>query len=1089
MIKNYKFREHSLKYLSLFFFFAILSNVTISYAQNAKVGRVSVKNDRWEKGGFFEGYSPNQEVLEKRSKTTKQFLNANGTLTTQIGGMIHYKDDLGSWQDIDYSVVKTNNSNGYKFVNETNEFKSYFPENAGSKAVKFKLNDQLNLNWWKNPKLEFSSNGTIVKSFNIDSQKGNSIRNTVRYNNVYPGVSEEFEVLPGGLENNTIINELTSEMKSLPANGMLNFSQVIELNSNWKVIADGKVQTKDFSSKTFQISIPGFEDGLTFSKIFVYDNTLTKEQALALVYSPKEKLNSNQLQQLNNHIYLCDYKAEFTNEGLKITTVLPVSWLKNSLRSFPVTIDPIVTIGSGSGAGDFRGPITHWYGFQRHADLYLQSEIGGYGIISSIEFYKTGTQVARTKPTKVFFRDTPAATLTGTDAWNSATYTGGLTASFDASTTQDATAGWKMITLTTGYSYSTGNLLVMTYDAFGGGGDAQYIAETNVAATQRQAFKRTDSTDPGDASATAVENYLPAIRITYLNPNVPTLTSFTPSSGCSNTGTVVITGTDFSGATSVTIGGTAVASYVINSNTQITAVVANGTTGVISVTTPTGSVASTGTFTVNPSPVVAAIAGGAATVCANGVTPAFTNATTGGVWGITNGTGSATISTGGIVSGTTVGTVIVTYAVSNGTCTTTVNYPVTVTAIPTPVSISGVISPACFGSIQTLTAVGGSVNSTFVNQTFSGATLPSGWAGVAGSGDTVAISTTNSAGGTANEVKITGNSFTSITDRLIYGPFNTSGLTTLNLQWANYVDWYSSSYNFNVKVQTSTDGVTWQNSSWGTNPVTADIGPGSQTATISTTDVGSTTLYIAFTLDGVTFGANAWYIDNVVISGLAPATILWSPTTGLYNDAAATIPYTGTSVTTVYSKPTVDTTYTVTATNAGGCVVTSAGAAIVVAAPTALPTGSSPQTFTTGQTIANLVVSGSGLLWYSNASGTTSIPTTTPLVNGTTYYVTQTLNGCPSVTLPIVVQEILGTNTFNNAGLTAYPNPVRDVLNLGYTTEISKIQVVNMLGQEVMVKNVNSNQTQVNLSNLASGSYLVKVSVDNQVKTIKVIKE
>lgn len=46
---------------------------------------------------------------------------------------------------------------------------------------------------------------------------------------------------------------------------------------------------------------------------------------------------------------------------------------------------------------------------------------------------------------------------------------------------------------------------------------------------------------------------------------------FTPSSGCSSTASVVITGTNFTGATGVTIGGTAVASYTVNSATQITA--------------------------------------------------------------------------------------------------------------------------------------------------------------------------------------------------------------------------------------------------------------------------------------------------------------------------------------------------------------------------------------------------------------------------------------------------------------------------------------------------------------------------------------
>jgi len=77
----------------------------------------------------------------------------------------------------------------------------------------------------------------------------------------------------------------------------------------------------------------------------------------------------------------------------------------------------------------------------------------------------------------------------------------------------------------------------------------------------------------------------------------PTISSFNPSSG--GTGTwVTITGTGFYGGGSspavsvVKFGGTDASSFTVNSDTQITAVVGNGTTtGVISVTTPCGTVA------------------------------------------------------------------------------------------------------------------------------------------------------------------------------------------------------------------------------------------------------------------------------------------------------------------------------------------------------------------------------------------------------------------------------------------------------------------------------------------------------------------
>src|SRR5690625_5003091 len=73
---------------------------------------------------------------------------------------------------------------------------------------------------------------------------------------------------------------------------------------------------------------------------------------------------------------------------------------------------------------------------------------------------------------------------------------------------------------------------------------------------------------------------------------------------------------------------------------------------------------------------------------------------------------------------------------------------------------------------------------------------------------------------------------------------------------------------------------------------------------------------------------------------------------------------------------------------------------------TAAPGGDADQFFEAGDTLDDLVVYGGNLTWYSDAAGTSVIPNTTLLVNGTTYYVKQTLNGCDSDLLGITVHEI-----------------------------------------------------------------------------------
>lgn len=83
----------------------------------------------------------------------------------------------------------------------------------------------------------------------------------------------------------------------------------------------------------------------------------------------------------------------------------------------------------------------------------------------------------------------------------------------------------------------------------------------------------------------------------------------------------------------------------------------------------------------------------------------------------------------------------------------------------------------------------------------------------------------------------------------------------------------------------------------------------------------------------------------------------------------------------------------------------------------------------------------------------------------------------------------LANSSFDNANFSYYPNPVKNTLNLSYNKEISNVDVFNLLGQKVSSTKINSNNAQIDLSNLSKGAYMVKVTSDTQVKTIKVIKE
>lgn len=140
------------------------------------------------------------------------------------------------------------------------------------------------------------------------------------------------------------------------------------------------------------------------------------------------------------------------------------------------------------------------------------------------------------------------------------------------------------------------------------------------------------------------------------------------------------------------------------------------------------------------------------------------------------------------------------------------------------------------------------------------------------------------------------------------------------------------------------------------------------------------------------------------------------------------------------------------------------------------PIANSTQSFNSGDTLANLTVTGVNLQWYNSATGGTLLPINTILISGTTYYVSQTINGCESERIAITVTINLSTNDVTVDNFKIYPNPLNDFLNFKSTTLIKTISIYNMLGQLVHKVNPNAFEGSITLEKLAQGTYIVKIN-------------
>ena|GEM_PF-33339 len=196
-------------------------------------------------------------------------------------------------------------------------------------------------------------------------------------------------------------------------------------------------------------------------------------------------------------------------------------------------------------------------------------------------------------------------------------------------------------------------------------------------------------------------------------------------------------------------------------------------------------------------------------------------------------------------------------------------------------------------------------------------------------------------------------------------------------------------------------------------------GTGSATApTPSTTTAGSTTYYVSQTVTSCE-SPRASIVVNIIATPAAPT--VTSPVTYCQNSTAVpltatgsnllwyTVPTGGTGSATAPTPSTTtvgSTTYYVSQT-VNGCEGPRASIVVTINAIPAAPTVTSPVNYCQNSTAAPLTATGSNLLWYTvptGGTGSATAPTpSTTTVGSTTYYVSQTVNGCESPRASITV--------------------------------------------------------------------------------------
>lgn len=83
----------------------------------------------------------------------------------------------------------------------------------------------------------------------------------------------------------------------------------------------------------------------------------------------------------------------------------------------------------------------------------------------------------------------------------------------------------------------------------------------------------------------------------------------------------------------------------------------------------------------------------------------------------------------------------------------------------------------------------------------------------------------------------------------------------------------------------------------------------------------------------------------------------------------------------------------------------------------------------------------------------------------------------------------LAVSDASKAQLKVYPNPVVDILNIESADKVKSVQVFDLTGKSVSSHMLNAVKSQINLSKLTSGVYVVNIETEKGIQSVKIVKK
>lgn len=346
---------------------------------------------------IFGKYKPENEIIENRDATSKHFRISDEITQAVISSMpVHYKDELGKWQEINTDVKASSDPN-FGLQNITNTLQSYFPaQNLSDIGVQINHGNN-NLVISKNVGLVFidSTNAITTLVESGTQATANSSGNVVTYTNSLGDADIEFIVERSLLKHNVRLKSFPQALDAL--NGLAGFSEEVELPGGWQLLSNGTPIT---TATTINSELTIVDAQGIVAYVFPRPEIYEENDPSTSFNNPDGTNNIGQT-----------YRIEPSGNSYVITTLVSIDWLRS--RTYPVIIDPTVTL-----YGNYGGWVSTSSAVEGNPSVYVYSA-SGYGAWTKFttSSITTGTTITSVKAYLVcnLVSSTTAATVSIND--------------------------------------------------------------------------------------------------------------------------------------------------------------------------------------------------------------------------------------------------------------------------------------------------------------------------------------------------------------------------------------------------------------------------------------------------------------------------------------------------------------------------------------------------------------------------------------------------------------------------------------------------------------------------------------------------